>query len=123
MSRIIYPYNKPLKELARKMRNYPTLAEKELWRHLKGKQMLGFDFHRQKAIDNYILDFFCHELFLGIEVDGKGHELPDVANKDLKKENKMNEFGIIVLRFTNEAVMENTVDVLKKIEDWIKERK
>ncbi|MFI5221425.1 MAG: endonuclease domain-containing protein [Bacteroidia bacterium] len=122
MSRKIYPYNRPMKEFARKMRNYPTPAEKELWRHLKGKQMLGFDFHRQKAVDNFILDFFCHELCLGIEVDGKGHLWTEVAENDLKKKTKMKEFGITVLRFTNEEVLENTKMVLNKIEDWIKER-
>ncbi|MEX0360394.1 MAG: endonuclease domain-containing protein, partial [Allomuricauda sp.] len=64
--RKIIPYNPKLKELARQLRNNSTKAEIILWQKLKRKQLHGYDFHRQKPIDNYILDFFCHELMLGI---------------------------------------------------------
>ncbi len=83
--RKIIPYNPNLKELARKLRNNSTKAEIILWLKLKGKQMYGYDFHRQKPLDNYIADFFCHELMLAIEVDGYSHELLDVYYKDVKK--------------------------------------
>ena len=65
----IFQYNSKLKERARYLRSNGTLSEVLLWRHLKGKQMLGFDFDRQKPIDNYIVDFFCNELMLAIEID------------------------------------------------------
>lgn len=71
--REIIPYNPKLKELARQLRNNSTRSEIILWQHLKGKQMMGYDFHRQKPIDNFILDFFCYELMLGIELDGYTH--------------------------------------------------
>ncbi|MFD2603727.1 endonuclease domain-containing protein [Flavobacterium suzhouense] len=70
MKRKIIPYNPNLKELARQLRNGSTKAEIVLWQKLKRKQMYGYDFDRQKPVDNYILDFFCHDLMLGIEVDG-----------------------------------------------------
>lgn len=86
--RKIIPYNPRLKELARKLRNNSTKAENVLWLCLKGKQMCSYDFHRQKPIDNFILDFFCHELMLGIEVDGYTHCFEDTFVKDDLKEKK-----------------------------------
>ena len=56
--RKIIPYNPKLKEFARQLRNDSTRTEIFIWLKLKGKQMYGYDFHRQKPIDNYILDFF-----------------------------------------------------------------
>jgi very-short-patch-repair endonuclease len=75
--RTILPYSPNLKELARKLRKSSTLSEVLLWRHLKGKQMLGYDFHRQKPIDNYIVDFFCKDLMLAIEIDGVSHDFEE----------------------------------------------
>lgn len=71
--RKIIPYDPKLKMLVRKLRNNSTLSEVLLWLELKGKQMKGYDFHRQKPIDNYIVDFFCHELMLAIEIGGISH--------------------------------------------------
>ena len=71
--KIVIPYNQKLKELARHLRKSSTLSEVLLWRYLKRKQMLGYDFDRQKPIDNYIVDFYCSELGLIVEVDGKSH--------------------------------------------------
>ncbi len=56
-------YNPKLKELARQLRNNSTKAEIKLWKYLKGKQMLGYDFHRQKPIDNYIVDFLSNRAY------------------------------------------------------------
>ena len=114
--RKIIPYNPNLKELARQLRNISTKAEIILWQKLKGKQMYGYDFHRQKPIDNYIIDFFCHELMLGIEVDGYSHQIIEVFNKDVKKEGVMNMFGIHILRFSDEQVLKDTDNVIRAIE-------
>ncbi len=81
--RKIIPYNPRLKELARQLRNNSTKAEVFLWQKIKRKQYYGYDFHRQKPIDNFILDFFCHELMLGIEVDGYSHEVVEVYKRDV----------------------------------------
>jgi very-short-patch-repair endonuclease len=81
--------------------------------------MLGFDFHRQKPVDNYILDFFCNELNLGIELDGLTHRWEEVAIKDELKENRLNELGIKVLRFADDEVINNITNVLRVIENLI----
>jgi len=79
-------YNPKLKELARQLRNNSTQSEIRLWQYLKGKQMMGYDFHRQKPIDNYIVDFFCNKLKLAIELDGFSHYIKETYLKDLEKE-------------------------------------
>ena len=117
--RKIIPYNPKLKEYARQLRNDSTRTEIFLWLKLKGKQMYGYDFHRQKPIDNYILDFFCYELMLGIEVDGISHEFLEVYNKDTIKEKRMNELGITVLRFSDNEVLKDMENVLRAIEFYI----
>ena len=85
--------------------------------------MYGYDFHRQKPIDNYILDFFCYELMLGIEVDGYSHQFLEVYNKDCIKEKKINELGIVVLRFSDDQVLNEMENVLRAIEFYIFEYK
>ena len=121
MKRKIIPYNRNLKELAKKLRKNSTKAEIILWQKLKRKQMYGYDFHRQKPIDNYILDFYCYELNLVIEVDGYSHEFLEVYQKDTIKEMKMLELGINVLRFTDNQVLKDTENVLRAIEFYIEE--
>ena len=121
MKRKIIPYNPKLKEFAKQLRNNSTKAEIILWQKLKRDQMYGYDFHRQKPIDNYILDFFCYELMLGIEVDGYSHEFLEVYEKDLIKEKKMNELGITVLRFSDYQVLKDTENVIRAIVFFIEE--
>ena len=119
--RKIIPYNPKLKEFARQLRNNSTKSEIFLWKHLKGKQMMGYDFHRQKPLDNYIVDFFCHELMLAIELDGYTHQLEDVIKKDEKKEKKLNELGVNVLRFQDKEIYNDVENVLRVIEAYIVE--
>ena len=69
----ILPYDPNLKKLARQLRNNSTMSEVLLWRCLKGNQVLGYDFDRQKPIDKYIVDFYCRELST-IEIDGSTHD-------------------------------------------------
>ncbi len=115
----IIPYNPKLKEFARQLRNNSTETEIYLWLKLKGKQMYGYDFHRQKPIDNYIVDFFCNKLMLAIEVDGYSHEFLEVYNKDIIKEKRLNELGIHVLRFSDYQVLKDMENVLLAIEYFI----
>ena len=119
--RKIIPYNPKLKELARQLRNNSTKAEVFLWQKLKRKQMYGYDFHRQKPIDNYILDFFCNELMLGIEVDGYSHQIIEVFENDEKKTAKMNDLGITILRFSDKQIFNDMDNVLRAIEYFILE--
>lgn len=112
-------YNPKLKELARQLRNNATKSEIKLWLCLKGKQICGYDFHRQKPIDEYIVDFFCNKLKLAIECDGYSHENIEVWEKDNKKTKRLKELGINVLRFSDEQIMKDTDNVLRVIEDYI----
>ncbi len=119
MKRFIYPYNPKLKELARQLRNNATLAEVLLWQQLKNKQMLGYDFHRQKPILNYIVDFFCHELALAIEIDGISHDSELAIIKDQQRQTDIESLNINFLRFSDEDVKKNLEGVLIMINNWI----
>jgi very-short-patch-repair endonuclease len=119
MKRKIIPYNPHLKEFARQLRNNSTKSEIRLWFYLKNDKMMGYDFHRQKPIGNYICDFFCIELMLAIEVDGLSHEFEEVYKKDLEKDAFLSSLGIAVLRFSDNDVLNNIDSVIKAIEDRI----
>ena len=115
--RKIIPYNPELKQKARDLRNNSTLSEVLLWKYLKGRQMKGYDFHRQKPIDNYIVDFFCSKLMLVLEIDGDSHSEKDVYDK--KRQEQLEALGISFLRFNDLDVKKNMNGVLAKIEEWI----
>jgi len=117
--RKIIPYNPKLKELAKELRNNATKAEVFLWQKIKRKQFYGYDFHRQKPIDNYIVDFFCNELMLGIEIDGYSHQIVEVFEKDVVKEQKIRSLGISLLRFTDRQIYNDMENVLRAIESFI----
>lgn len=80
---------------------------------------MGYDFHRQKPLDNFIADFFCHELMLSIEVDGYTHNFEEVIAKDKRKEEQLRKLGIVTLRFTDDEVMQDIDNVLRTIENFI----
>jgi very-short-patch-repair endonuclease len=112
-------YNPKLKGLARQLRNRSTKAEIKLWNFLKRKQLMSYDFHRQKPLDNYIVDFFCNKLRLAIELDGYTHGFEEVFERDEVKAQKLRELGITVLRFTDDDVMNNIDNVLRSIQEFI----
>ena len=114
-------YNPTLKPLARKLRNDSTKSEIILWGYLKGKQIRGYDFHRHKPIDNYIVDFFCYKLMLAIELDGISHGSEEQYLKDDQKESRLMQLGIRVLRFDDEEVYYQMDNVLNTIESYIEE--
>lgn len=116
MKRPIIPYNPKLKKLARKLRNHSTKSEIILWKHLKGKQMCGYDFHRQRPVDNFIVDFICSELWLVIELDGYSHLLGEQAEADIAREKRLQELGLKVIRFWDEEVIRDIDAVLAAIE-------
>src|SRR4030066_2270943 len=114
--KIILSYNPMLKERARELRKNSTLSEVLLWRHLKGRQMLGHDFDRQKPIGNFIVDFFCNELMLAIEIDGDSHNYK--AARDDERQRRLEVFGIRFLRFADRDVKRNMEGVISVIENW-----
>jgi very-short-patch-repair endonuclease len=83
--------------------------------------MMCYDFHRQKPIDKFIVDFFSNKLKLAIELDGYTHTFEEIAEKDAVKQERLKELGITVLRFCDEDVMKNTDGVLQVIRCFIED--
>lgn len=92
-----------------------TKAEKWLWKLIRGKQVDGLRFRRQHPVSTFILDFYCHDIRLAIEVDGKIHEDPCQIEYDKGREHELTQLGIRVIRFTNEDVLLRTDEVLDQI--------
>jgi very-short-patch-repair endonuclease len=112
--RKIIPYNKRLVPLAKVLRNNMTFGELALWREIKGKK-LGVRFSRQIPIDQYIVDFYCKELFLAIEVDGSIHFEDGQEEKDIKRQKRLESLGVHMIRFSDLDVQHNLSWVLDEI--------
>jgi very-short-patch-repair endonuclease len=112
-------YDPKLKKVARLLRKNSTLAEILLWNKLKRKQVLGYDFHRQKPVDKYVVDLFCPRLMLAVEIDGSSHD--DRLDEDNLRQRELEQRGIRFLRFTDEDVKRNLEGVLEQIQGWILE--
>jgi len=87
------------------MRRDDTRAEQEAWDQLKDRRTLGLKFRRQVPIDCYIVDFYCHEIRVIIEIDGGVHDHPGQVEWDAKRDQRLEELGYKVLRITNEDVL------------------
>lgn len=112
------PYNKDLKQKARKMRNEMTAAEKKLWYgYLRQNK---YRWLRQKPIGNYIIDFYCSKLQLAIEVDGETHLNCEEKIYDQKRTENLEKLGIKVLRFWNDDILNGIGEVVNIIEKEIK---
>lgn len=117
MANQVLTYDPSLKNLAKGLRKKGVLSEVLLWQNLKKKLGLGYDFHRQKPISKYIVDFFCPELMLAIEIDGVTHN--DKLDRDRIRQNHLEQLGISFLRFTDNEVKSNLPGVLEAIQVWI----
>jgi len=111
-------YNPKLKELARQLRKNSTKAEVLLWLKIKGKT-LGHEFHRQVPLDEFIVDFYCHELRLAIEINGSIHNYN--YDPDQFRQSKLECNRLIFMRFNNEDIYYHMNDVLRAIENKISE--
>jgi very-short-patch-repair endonuclease len=109
----VIPYNPRLKHLARELRKNSTLSEVLMWQNIKGK-CYGHEFHRQVPIDEFIVDFYCHELKLAIEIDGQTHDYN--FEKDDTRQQRLESFGIKVVRFSDYDVKRNMNDILRALE-------
>ena len=118
MRRKIIPYEPHLKGIARKLRKEMTLAEIRLWNELKTGQMLGYDFDRQKPLDKYIVDFYCKDLMLAIEVDGASH---DFENSDVERQDRLESYGVRILRFSDKEILKEMPTVLNLIYNCVEE--
>jgi very-short-patch-repair endonuclease len=116
----LLPYNKGLKELARGLRNNLTEAETALWLKLRKRQLNNCQFYRQRIVGNYIVDFYCPEWKLVIEIDGSQHYCEPGKAKDKMRDNHLSDLGLRVLRFSSREVMENLKGVLEVINRSLK---
>jgi very-short-patch-repair endonuclease len=108
-------YNKSLKPYSRELRKNMTDAEKFLWYKIRGRQLKGYQFYRQKIIGNYIVDFYCPKAKLAIELDGGQHYSDEGQEKDKIRDNNMADISIKVLRFSDREIFDNLNGVLEKI--------
>jgi very-short-patch-repair endonuclease len=106
------PVSTPV-ERARSLRGSSTDAETLLWKYLRAKRF-GVNFRRQRPYGPYILDFYCHERSLAIEVDGGQHFFPEQQDSDSARTAFLEQQGLTVLRFTNREVLLETEEVLQQ---------
>jgi len=99
----------------RELRQSSTNAEQRLWKFLRNKQLGGFKFRRQHPLGPFILDFYCMEAKLAIELDGSGHADKSKRCYDAERSDRIANKGIQVLRFWNQDVLQNTEEVLQLI--------
>jgi very-short-patch-repair endonuclease len=104
----------------KELRGSLTSAEAFLWKHVKNSQLEGKKFRRQHSIGPYIVDFFCPEHRLAIELDGAGHMTEIGAEKDAERSEFLKRFHVTVIRLENTAVFENTEAVLEEIRSHLK---
>lgn len=96
---------------AREMRKSQTEAELKIWNILKGKQINNLRFLRQKIIGEFIVDFYCHEKKLVIEIDGEIHKLQ--IEKDIERDNSLrSNFDLKIIRYTNDFILNNSSELI-----------
>jgi very-short-patch-repair endonuclease len=108
-------YNPKLKANARQLRQNLTDSELSLWRRLRGKQLAGVQFYRQKPIGRYIVDFYAPKAKLVIEIDGSQHLEAPQALKDRERDEYLGRLGLTVLRINGRQVLKETEAVVELI--------
>jgi very-short-patch-repair endonuclease len=103
------------KALAAELRKNMTYTEKVLWQQLRNRKLNEMKFRRQHPVDIFILDFYCHEKKLAIEVDGGIHNNEEQKEWDDNRTVELTELGIHVLRFTNDEVVNSVYEVINSI--------
>ncbi len=110
-----YEYQRALLRLSRENRANATLEEKLMWEELRNRKLGGFKFVRQHVIKNFIVDFFCCQCGLIVEIDGTQHLTEEIAMKDLDRDQWLTGLGYIVLRISNITVRNNVSIALQKV--------
>ena len=108
-------YNKDLKHYSRQLRKNMTEAEKTLWSKIRGRQLKGHQFYRQKPIGNFIVDFYCPKRNLVIELDGGQHYTEEGKAKDSLRDKYLEDMGLHVPRFSDKDIFENLRGVVEQI--------
>lgn len=107
------------KLLRRQLRRNATPAERKFWSYVKNRQVRGFIFRRQHGVGRYIVDFYCPQLRLVVEIDGPAHQIIEAQHYDKIREQFLEACYIQVIRFTNDQVMNHIDEVIKKLETYI----
>lgn len=115
-------YNRKLKYIARTLRKNMTDAERLLWSRIRRKQLKGYQFYRQKPIENYVVDFSCPTGKLIVELDGSQHYQEEGMRKDRKRDQYLSRLGFRVLRFPSTEVFENLDGIVLQIYDHLPEK-
>ena len=105
---------------ARELRRALTLPEVILWQALRGRRLDGIRFRRQHPVGPYILDFYCEDAKLAVEVDGSGHEHPDQGRHDDRRTEWLNRQGIAVMRMAARDVLGNLEGVLTRLKERVR---
>jgi very-short-patch-repair endonuclease len=100
---------------SRGLRRRSTPAERKLWSKLRDRRHFSVKFRRQVPVGPYVVDFYCHEAKLVVEVDGGGHGLAGEIDEDAQRMEWLKQSSLVVLRFWNTEVMQNLEGVLSKI--------
>ena len=114
--------SKKTKKQRQNLRNNMTKWEIRLWNDLKQKKMLGYKIRRQYGVNNYILDFYCPELKLGIEVDGEIHFKYGRSIEDHRKDNTLQNLNIKVVRISTLDMEEDYESLVVHLEDLFRQR-
>jgi very-short-patch-repair endonuclease len=122
MPKRVLSYNGKLKGAARCLRKDMTKSERALWSRLRGKQLLGVQFYRQKPLGSYIVDFFAPKAKLVVEVDGSQHLEETNSIRDKQRDDYLASLGIRVLRFDSSEVLKDTDLVVDFIYRTMEER-
>ncbi|MBX3038357.1 MAG: DUF559 domain-containing protein [Anaerolineales bacterium] len=102
-------------ERAKELRREMTPTEKILWNKIRANK-LGVHFRRQQIIAGFIVDFYCHQADLVIEIDGSVHDGQEQKENDIEREKVLKEMGLRVIRFKNYEIEKNLQGVVEKIE-------
>jgi very-short-patch-repair endonuclease len=115
-------YNANLKSRARQLRQNLTDSERALWLRLRGQQIAGVQFYRQKPIGDYIVDFYAPKAKLVIELDGSQHLEARRVEKDRERDEYLGRLGLMVLRFNSRQVLKETEATMEFIYRTMAER-
>jgi very-short-patch-repair endonuclease len=103
------------RKFAKQLRRDQTDCERLLWQRLRNRQLGGFKFRRQYPLPPYVLDFYCAELYLAVELDGGQHFSDEALHRDAERSRYLGKYGIHVLRFSNREVLAQMAEVLAEI--------
>jgi very-short-patch-repair endonuclease len=109
-----------MRAIARKLRKNMTLSEVLLWQQIR-KRKLGFQFHRQVPMLTFVVDFYCHELMLALEIDGISHDNPQNKASDQERQKLLESYGVKFIRIPDIEVKRNLDGVVQYLEAKVRE--